>query len=393
MGKTIGVGVIGMGWMGLVHSRSYRLIPDRYAESGIQPRLIVCADDVETRARQANERFGFERHTTDWKQVIDDPQVEIVVITTPNIMHREVACAAAEAGKHIFCEKPVGLGPQETADIEHAARKAGVLSGVGYNYRWAPVVQYARQLVQDGKLGDLTHYRGRFLVGYGRNPSGVLSWRFRQELSGLGTLGDLMSHAIDMAHMMAGPIGRVTANRHTFIKKRPLAVEGQGTHFSVGQGQGGPMGDVTNEDYVSGLAQFANGVQGTIEACRVIFGARCEMAFELHGTQGSLSWNFERMNELNVYLPQDDSNHDGPVQLYAAPEHPGYADFYPGPALGMSYDDLKLIEAFRFASSVAAGQQGAPGFAEALAVADVQDAIQRSWESESWEDVKTIRRE
>ena len=176
MGKTIGVGVIGMGWMGLVHSRSYRLIPDRYAESGIQPRLIVCADDVETRARQANERFGFERHTTDWKQVIDDPQVEIVVITTPNIMHREVACAAAEAGKHIFCEKPVGLSPQETADIEHAARKAGVLSGVGYNYRWAPVVQYARQLVQDGKLGDLTHYRGRFLVGYGRNPSAVLSW-------------------------------------------------------------------------------------------------------------------------------------------------------------------------------------------------------------------------
>jgi len=393
MGKTIGVGVIGMGWMGLVHSRSYRLIPDRYAESGIQPRLIVCADDVETRARQANERFGFERHTTDWKQVIDDPQVEIVVITTPNIMHREVACAAAEAGKHIFCEKPVGLGPQETADIEHAARKAGVLSGVGYNYRWAPVVQYARQLVQDGKLGDLTHYRGRFLVGYGRNPSAVLSWRYRQELSGLGTLGDLMSHAIDMAHMMAGPIGRVTANRHTFIKQRPLAIEGQGTHFSVGQGQGGPMGDVTNEDYVSTLAQFANGVQGTIEACRVIFGARCEMGFELHGTQGSLSWNFERMNELNVYLPQDDSNHDGPVQLYAAPEHPGYADFYPGPALGMSYDDLKLIEAFQFASSVAASQQGAPGFAEALAVADVQDAIQRSWESESWEDVKTIRRE
>ena len=117
------------------------------------------------------------------------------------------------------------------------------------------------------------------------------------------------------------------------------------------------------------------------------------MAFELHGTQGSLSWNFERMNELNVYIPQDDSIHDGPVQLYAAPEHPGYVDFYPGPALGMSYEDLKLIEAFRFASSVASGEQGAPGFAEALAVADVQDTIQRSWDSESWEDVKTIRRE
>ena len=152
------------------------------------------------------------------------------------------------------------------------------------------------------------------------------------------------------------------------------------------------MGDVTNEDYVSTLAQFGNGAQGTIEACRVIFGGRCEMAFELHGTRGSLSWNFERMNELNVYIPQDDSIHDGPVQLCAGLEHPGYADFYPGPALGMSYEDLKLIEAFRFASSIAASQQGVPGFAEALAVADVQDAIQRSWESERWEDVKTIRR-
>ena len=176
MGKTIGVGVIGMGWMGWVHSRSYRLIPDRYVESRIQPRLIVCADDVQTRARQAKERFDFKRYTTDWKQVIDDPQVDIVVITTPNMMHREIARAAAEAGKHVFCEKPVGRGPHETADIEHAARKAGVLSGVGYNYRWAPVVQYARQLIQDGKLGDLTHYRGRFLVGYGKNPSGAVSY-------------------------------------------------------------------------------------------------------------------------------------------------------------------------------------------------------------------------
>src|SRR5262249_49803741 len=209
MAQTIGVGVIGMGWMGQVHSRSYRMIADRFRDAGIQARLIICADDVPARAREAQQRFGFEQSATDWKQVISDPQVQVVNITAPNYLHVEMAEAAAAAGKHVFCEKPVGRSPQETAAIERAARRAGVLTWVGYNYRWAPVVQYARQLIRDGKLGDLTHYRGRFLVDYGSNPDGVLSWRFQRDLAGSGTLGDLMSHVLDMAHMLAGRIERV----------------------------------------------------------------------------------------------------------------------------------------------------------------------------------------
>jgi predicted dehydrogenase len=372
--------------MGAVHSRSYRQISDRFADSGIRPRLIICADDVPTRAREAQERFGFEKCTTTWRQVLADPAVEVVNIAAPNHLHREIAIAAAQAGKHIFCEKPVGRTPEETADIERAARLTGVRSFVGYNYRWAPLVQYARQLIQRGDLGDLTHYRGRFFVGYGSNPHSVLSWRFQRESAGLGTLGDLMSHVIDMAHAMAGPIQRVVGNRETFIRQRPLATPGVGTHFTVRTD--GPVGEVTNEDYVGALVQFDNGAHGTLEACRIIQGPKCQMAFEVHGTLGALAWDFERMNELSLSLSTPTGGYGGYTRIVSGPEHPFHAHFNPAPANGLGYDDLKVIEANQFLKSVADGQQGEPGFQEALAVANVQSAIQRSWQTERWEIIR-----
>jgi predicted dehydrogenase len=388
MARTVGVGVIGMGWMGLVHGRAYRAVADRFPDGGVRPVLVACADDVEARARDAQDRLGFRHATTEWRRVIDDPDVEAVSVTTPNQLHVEIVRAAASAGKHVFCEKPVGRGPAETAAIAAAARRAGVLNWVGYNYRWPPLVQYARQLIHDGKLGRLTHYRGRFFVDYGSNPDGALSWRFQREQAGLGTLGDLMSHVIDLAHMLAGPVARVVGNRHTFISERPLPARGQGTHFSTVAD--GPRGPVTNEDYAGALVQFANGAQGTFETCRVIKGPRCELAFELNGTQGALKWNFERMGELLLHLPDGSDEHDGPVLIQAGPQHPNYAPFYPGPAISMSYEDLKLIEAYQFTRSIAEGKQGETGFQEALAVAEVQAAVQRSWESGRWEDVRPV---
>jgi len=386
--NEIGIGVIGMGWMGLVHSRAYRTIDDRFHASGIRPRLVICADEVEARAREAKERLGFEECTTNWKQAVSHPQVQVINVTSPNHLHMEMVRVATGAGKHVFCEKPVGCNSRETAQIAHLAREAAVLSWVGYNYRWAPVVQYARQLIESGKLGSLTHYRGRFLVDYGSNPDGVLSWRFQRELAGHGTLGDLMSHVVDMAHMLAGPIRRVVGNQKTFITSRPVATPGQGTHFSVNANA--PRAPVTNEDYVGALAQFACGAQGSLEVCRVAKGPRCEMTFEINGTLGAIKWNYERMNELSLFLPDGTDEHDGPVLIQAGPAHPGYSLFYPGPGNSMSYEDLKAIEAFEFLKSVITGKQAEPGFAEALNVAAVQDAIARSWTSEGWETVETL---
>ena len=379
---TIGIGIVGMGWMGMTHARAYRQIADRFHDSPVQPKLVVCADDVIERTTEAKARFGFERTAADFRHVIKDESVHVVNIAAPNSMHLEIVEAAAAAGKHIFCEKPVGRNPSETKAIYAAAQQTGVLTGVGYNYRWAPVVQYARRLVSDGKLGTLTHYRGRFFAGYASHPRAVLSWRFQKESAGLGTLGDLLSHVIDMAHFIVGGIDSVVSQQETFIPERPVATAGIGTHFSLSTD--GKMEAVTNEDYVGALVQFENGARGTFEACRVINGPKCEMAFEVHGTEGALRWNFEQMNELEIYLPTADGFPDGYTRILSGPSHPFHSDFNPGPGVGLGYDDLKTIETFQFLQAIHAGRQANPGFREAAAVADVQTAIQTSWKEERW---------
>ena len=386
MASKIGIGIIGMGWMGMVHGRAYHQVRQRFPESGLIPELVVCADDVSNRCEQARNMLGFTRTTTDWREVIDDPDVSVVNITAPNHLHLDMVRTAAAAGKHIFCEKPVGRSPAETAEIARTATEAGVLTWVGYNYRWAPLVQHTRSLVADGVLGDITHYRGRFFAGYASHPDGVLSWRFRREDAGSGALGDLMSHVTDMAHLLAGPIRRVVGQKALIIEDRPVAPAGEGTHFSVGTG--GQREPVTNEDYAGALVEFENGALGTFEVCRVIQGTKCQMAFEIHGTKGAVRWDFERMNDLQLYTV--DGPHDGFVTLQSGPAHPGHVHFNPGPAVGLGYDDLKAIETFHFLQSIAAGRQGEPGFSEARAVAEVLAAVERSWSSDRWETVQEI---
>jgi predicted dehydrogenase len=387
--RTIGIGIIGMGWMGIQHSRGYLQIGYRFPECPLRPRLLVCADALEARARDAQQLLGFERSTTDWAEVVRDPEVEVVNIAAPNACHLEMVRAAASHGKHILCEKPVGRNPAETREIVALAQQAGVLTFVGLNYRWAPLVQHARALIREGRLGRLTHYRGRFFAGYASNPHGVLSWRFRREEAGLGTLGDLMSHVIDMAHFLVGPIERVTATRATFVPQRPLPSPGGGTHFDVRTQ--GPLGEVTNEDYVGVLTEFADGARGTLEACRIIQGPQCQMAFEVNGTEGALSWDFERMNELRICLRGGGHDTAGFTLLLSGPEHPFHVRFNPGPGIGLSYEDLKTIEAFQFLNSIADSKQGEPGFAAIEHVAEVQQAIERSWESGGWSTVGLAR--
>jgi predicted dehydrogenase len=386
MTRAIGIGVIGMGWMGEVHSRSYRALQDRFHDSESRARLVICSDNVESRASAARDRFGFESFTTDWREVIAHPEVEAVDITAPNGLHLEMVRAVVAAGKHVLCEKPVGRDPGETIQAFEAARDAGVLTFVGYNYRWAPLVQYARGLIQAGKLGTITHYHGRFLNGYAGDPNGALSWRFELE-HGLGTLADLMSHAIDMAHMIAGPISSVTSDKEIFIKDRPIPQPGVGTHYDK-LAADAPRGVVTNEDFVSALVRFENGTRGILESCRVINGSKCDMSFEVHGTLGAIKWNMERMNELQLQYRNDDHPaEDAYLTLQSGPAHPFHKNFNPAWALNLGYDDLKVIEAHHFLESIALGKQGEPGFLEAHNVARVQQAIQRSWDSGSWERV------
>jgi predicted dehydrogenase len=385
----IGIGVIGFGWMGQAHSRAYRDIPVYYPESGLKPRLAAVADNVPDRLELATSNFGFAAATPDWRELIERDDVDVVDITAPNALHRELVEAAAAAGKHIACEKPVGISPEDTAAIEAAGRHAGVVTGCGYNYRWAPLVQYTHQLIEGGRLGDLTHYRGRFFSMYGRDRLGLLSWRFLQDEAGYGVLSDIMSHAIDMAQFLCGPIRRVVATKETFVKERPLPVPGTGTHYDRGK-PGDPMGAVTNEDYVGALVEFENGVRGTLEADRSIFGPQSSMAFEVNGSRGAAAWDHERLNQLRLYLPEEQPT-DGYIEVLAGDAFPNQGNIVPGGGNSLGFEDMKLIEALEFLKSVAAGRQHKPGFGDALANASVAAAMARSWTSERWEDVTSLR--
>ena len=337
----------------------------------------------------AKERFGFDQFTTDWREVANHPDVDVVNITSPNSLHREMVLEAVKAGKHVMCEKPIGLLPEDVAACYRAAQEAGVMSFTGLNYRWVPLVQYAKNLIDTGVLGEITNYYGRFFAMYASDPMGMLSWRFLKEEAGTGVLGDLMPHVADMAHFLAGPITSVISSKETMIKQRPLPVPGRGTHFSKGQ-PGDPTGEVTNEDYVGTMVKFANGARGTLEISRSIFGPKVENRFEIYGTKGAIKWNFETMDEMEIYLPDGDVGHDGWTRILASPELPFYEQYQPGPANNMSYDDLKVTEAYHFLKSVTGGEQLEPSFKSAYEFAQVHDACMRSWDSGVWEDIREI---
>jgi len=389
MTARIGIGVVGFGWMGQAHSRAYRAIPTYFPEAGIRPELVVVADTMPERAGLAVNGFGFATSTADWRDVVADPGVDVVDITAPNALHQELAEAAAAAGKDIFCEKPVGIDPAATAAIERAGRTANAITGCGYNYRWAPMVQYTRRLVAEGRFGELTHYRGRFFSMYGRDRLGVLSWRYLQDEAGFGVLMDIMSHAIDMALYLCGPIESVVATKEIFVERRPLPHPGEGTHYDRGAPDD-PTGEVTNEDYVGALVEFRNGIRGTLEADRTIFGPQSQMAFELNGSKGAASWNHEKLNQLQLYLPEE-APVDGYIEMLAGDDVPHQPNFVPGGGNSIGYEDMKVIEALEFLRAVRDRSDHRPGFADALAVAEVQSAMTRSWASRTWEPVTSLR--
>jgi predicted dehydrogenase len=387
--RRIGVGLIGFGWLGQAHSRSMQRIRTLFAEREFDPELVVCSDNVPARVEEAIESFGYRRGSADWRRVVDDPEVDVVFIAAPNAMHVELIEAAAQAGKDVFCEKPVGGTPAETARAERAVRRAGVISGVGYNYRWAPLVRYAAQLVADGSVGAVQHYRGRFFSMYGSDPLGLLSWRFLVDEGGHGVTTDLMSHSVDLAHMLVGPIARVVGTTETFIRERPLPVPGAGTHYGRGR-PGDPVGGVTNEDYAGMLCVFESGARGSFEAGRTLIGPESQMAFDLHGSAGAIGWNLERMNELQLYLATDEL-HSGYTTVYGGERFPYHGHFVPGSANGIGFEDLVVIEDYEFCRSVAERRSHRPGFEDALAAVSVQAALLRSVESGHWEDVVSLR--
>ena len=303
--RTIGVGLISVGWMGNLHTRAFEALPKLYPELNIDIKLVIAADSSEERSQYAKNVLGYRESSLDYRDVLKHPEVDVVSICSPNFLHKEMGLAAAKAGKAFWIEKPVGRGAVETLEVEAAVNEAQVETTIGFNYRHPPAVEYAKKIIAEGKLGEITNVRGSYFADYSAEPNGALSWRFIREFAGNGVLGDLMGHLVDQVQYILGPISEVVGLTKTIITERPVLSMGSGTHFDVIEG--GEKKPVENEDYASMMVRFSSdaiaaGAVGTLEASRVAVGPRASYNFEIYGTQGSLKWDFERLNELELAI-------------------------------------------------------------------------------------------
>lgn len=284
----VGVGMMGYAFMGKAHSNAYKTIPYMVYPPPAVPVLAAIAGRDEDSVKEAALRYGYAHYYTDWRDLIKDDRVQLFDNGGPNDVHAEPCIAAAQAGKHILCEKPLARDAKEAAAMLEAVTKAGVKHMVAFNYRYVPAIRQAYDLIKSGKLGEIYHFRAVYLQEWIMDPSFGMVWRLDKKRAGSGVLGDLGAHIIDLARFLVGEPRRVSAITRTFIKQRPLA-DGTG------------MGDVTVDDAFVSLFDFEGGALGTLEASRFCAGRKNHQVLEINGSKGSLVFNLERLNELEIF--------------------------------------------------------------------------------------------
>jgi predicted dehydrogenase len=385
--RTLGVGVIGAGWLGDVHARAWARLRHHYPGLAVQPRFVAVSDSVAGARDAAQRKHGFGRAYAVWRDLIADPDVHVISVTAPNAMHRDLGVAVAQAGKHLWIEKPVGLGPEDARAVMRAVASAGVQGTVGFNYRSTPAMARLRELIASGAIGRPTHARVRLFSDYAAHPLGALTWRYTLADGGHGVLGDLASHGIDLTRYALGDIASLVALTEVFIPERPILEEGA---VSYGHGRAdasAPKGTVENEDYVAAMMRTVSGVPVMLECSRVAVGHQNNYGIEVHGTKGLVAWDFRTAGELALSSGGDYA--DQPVQrLFVGPGAGAYGYFQPGAGITMSYDDTKVIELAGLVRSILSGTPEGPVLADAVASAEALDAMVRSAASRSWVDVR-----
>jgi len=382
--REIGVAVVGFGWMGQVHSRAWARLAQHYPDAPLRPRFVAVADPDEGRRRHAMDAYGFADAVADWGALLERDDLDVISVCGPNFVHREVGEAVARSGRHLWIEKPAGRSAEDTAAIAAAVHEAGVMSAVGFNYRNAPAVAHARELVASGRLGRLESIDVRMLADYSAHPDGALSWRFDPAYAGTGVLGDLASHGFDLAlHVGGDSLGglvELVADQSTFITERPVAT-GAVSHYS--RGGDGPRGPVGNEDVASALLRFGAGARGYLTSSRVAVGEQCTYTIDVRGTEGALSWDFRRMGELRLCLGTDYL--DAPWETrYVQAGDGDLAAFQPGSGMAMGFDDLKVVECRALVESIHTGKPHGATIDDAVVAARLVDAMVRSYEERRW---------
>jgi predicted dehydrogenase len=375
--KTLNVAIIGAKFMGKAHSNAWLNAP-RFFEMGIRPVLKVAVGAGEASARALAETWGWEEWSADWRAVVARPDIDIVDIATPTYLHCEMAVAAAENGKHIFLEKPFSISVEQARQMLAAAERAGVVHYVNHNYRRVPAIRLAKKLIDDGFVGRIFHWRSAYLQDWIVDPNFPLTWHLRGETAGYGAHGDLGSHSVDLARYLVGDIAAVTGMTANFIKERPLPGAGAAT-FSAGSGETTESGPVTVDDASFFLAEFANGALGSFEVSRFAPGRKNYNYFEVYGSEGSLAFNLERMNELQVFSRNDPAYAQGFRTVLATEggQHDYIANWWPpGHIIGYEHEFHHAV--IDFMRAIETGGTIAPNFHDGLKEMEVLAAAVES---------------
>lgn len=388
MSRTYNVAMIGGGFMGKAHAMAYAAMPMFFWPAPAMPVRKVVVDVTDALAGEARLRYGFEQGASDWRSVVRRPDIDIVDIVTPNDSHAEIAIAAAEAGKHIICEKPLARTGDEAKTMLDAVRKAGVIHMVAFNYRRTPAVALARKYVEEGRIGRVLNFRGTYLQDWSADPDSPLSWRFQKKIAGSGAVGDIGTHVVDLARYLVGEIAEVSALVRTYNETRPLQSGGLDKLGAAEKNAGGERAAVDVDDEVVTLLKFADGAIGSLEATRNAYGRNNFITFEIHGTRGSIAFNYERRDELQVMFADDPADARGFRTVYSGPAHPYGSGLWPIPALGIGYSETKIVECFDFFSAVVSGRQPSPNFEDGYRIARIADALIESGEGGRWVKVR-----
>lgn len=362
--KEIGIGIVGGGYMGKAHSVAFASVASVF-DTALRPKLVkICASSDES-AERYRAAYGFEAATSDWRDLVNDPKVEAIVIASPQATHKDIALAAFAAGKPVLCEKPLGVSVDESREMVAAATKAGVTNMVGFNYVRTPATQFVRKLLDEGRIGKVTWFRGEMTEDFFADPT-IGGWRGQGQAN--GTMGDLAPHMINAAHALIGPIASLCAIAETVHAERA----------------GTP---VTNDDQAQMMCRFENGVQGHMFFSRIATGRKMGYAYEIHGTKGHIRFDQEDQNALWLYTTEGPTAERGFRKILTGPEHPDYLPFCQGPGHGTGYQDQIIIEAKDFLTAIAENKPIWPTFAEGLDVNRIVAAVLESSAKQAWVNV------
>jgi len=385
--KQLNFGLVGYKFMGKAHSNALARLPmffDCGAKIGMK---ALCGRDEQWVA-QAADKLGWEGYETAWESLVTRRDIDAIDITAPSNMHKVIAIAAAENGKHVFSEKPLALNLADAREMLEAVQKAGVKHQIGFNYRFAPAIQLAKQIINDGKLGTIRHVRASYLQDFITDPEFPLVWRLQKDICGSGSLGDLGAHFIDLARFLVGDFKSVMGMQKTFIKSRPLVERMEG--LTANAQADAPRGEVDVDDGTVFIAEFANGALGVFEATRFSAGHKNDLFIEVSGDRGSVKFTFERMNELQYYSADDEEGLQG-FRLIQASEggHPYMSHWWPvGHVIG--YEHTFVHEMYEFVQSIVNDKPTMPNFADGVECSRVIEAVELSSQRRAAVDIDSL---